>query len=158
LPTRVEASARAVGHLFTDGKPSARNSRTTWPWSSPQTMASTGRGQRRGRFPDYAATGNSFNGVVKGVLLSIADDKGEHLVSPEDALRVAMSAVKTFVAGSLPAAVQESLAISRIATQRTLTWPVPDTGPASRCLDPHCAEQCDQRQTARSACFGKSPQ
>jgi arylsulfatase len=41
--------------------------------------------------PDYGPTGNSFNGVVKGVLLSIADDKGEHLVSPEDALRVAMS-------------------------------------------------------------------
>jgi len=41
--------------------------------------------------PDYGPTGNSFNGVIKGVLLSIADDKGQHMVSPEDALRVAMS-------------------------------------------------------------------
>jgi arylsulfatase len=41
--------------------------------------------------PDYGATGNSFNGVVKGVQLSIADDKGEHVVSPEDAVRLAMA-------------------------------------------------------------------
>lgn len=41
--------------------------------------------------PDYGATGNAFNGVVKGVQLSIADDKGEHMVSPEDAVRLAMA-------------------------------------------------------------------
>jgi arylsulfatase len=41
--------------------------------------------------PDYGATGNSFNGVVKGVQLSIADDKGEHVVSPEDAVRLAIA-------------------------------------------------------------------
>ncbi len=41
--------------------------------------------------PDYDSTGNSFNGVIKGVLLSIADDKGQHMVSPEDAVRVAMA-------------------------------------------------------------------
>ncbi len=41
--------------------------------------------------PDYGPVGNAFNGVVKGVLLSIADDKGEHMVSPEDAVRVAMA-------------------------------------------------------------------
>src|SRR5713101_6264069 len=35
--------------------------------------------------PDYGATGNAFNGAVRGVQLSIADDKGEHVVSPEDA-------------------------------------------------------------------------
>jgi arylsulfatase A-like enzyme len=40
---------------------------------------------------DYGPTGNAFNGVVKGVQLSIADDKGEHLVSPEDAIRLAMA-------------------------------------------------------------------
>jgi len=40
---------------------------------------------------DYGSTGNAFNGVVKGVQLSIADDKGEHLVSPEDAVRLAMA-------------------------------------------------------------------
>ncbi len=41
--------------------------------------------------PDYGATGNAFNGAVRGVQLSIADDKGEHVVSPEDAVRVAMA-------------------------------------------------------------------
>ncbi len=41
--------------------------------------------------PDYGPTGNAFNGMVKGVHLSIADDKGEHLVSPEDAVRLAMA-------------------------------------------------------------------
>jgi arylsulfatase len=41
--------------------------------------------------PDYGTVGNQFNGVVKGVQLSIADDKGEHLVSPEDAIRLAMA-------------------------------------------------------------------
>jgi arylsulfatase len=41
--------------------------------------------------PDYGPVGNQFNGVVKGVQLSIADDKGEHLVSPEDAVRLAMA-------------------------------------------------------------------
>jgi arylsulfatase A-like enzyme len=41
--------------------------------------------------PDYGPTGNAFNGVIKGVQLSIADDKGEHMVSPEDAVRVAMA-------------------------------------------------------------------
>src|SRR5271165_5403669 len=41
--------------------------------------------------PDYGPVGNAFNGVVKGVLLSIADDKGEHMVSPEDAVRLVMA-------------------------------------------------------------------
>jgi arylsulfatase A-like enzyme len=41
--------------------------------------------------PDYGPTGNAFNGIVKGVQLSIADDKGEHMVSPEDAVRLAMA-------------------------------------------------------------------
>jgi arylsulfatase len=42
--------------------------------------------------PDYGPVGNGFNGTVKGVLLSIADDpnNSDHLVSPEVALRNAM--------------------------------------------------------------------
>jgi arylsulfatase len=42
--------------------------------------------------PDYGPVGNGFNGVVKGVLLSIADDprNAGHLVSPEEALRAAL--------------------------------------------------------------------
>jgi arylsulfatase len=43
--------------------------------------------------PDYGPRGNEFNGVVKGVQLAIKEDaeSAEHLVSPEDAMRVAMA-------------------------------------------------------------------
>lgn len=41
--------------------------------------------------PDYGPLGNGFNGKVKGVLLSIAEDKGDHQVDPEDAIRVALA-------------------------------------------------------------------
>ena len=42
--------------------------------------------------PDYGTVGNHFNGEVKGVQLSIADDpnNSDHLVKPEDAIRAAM--------------------------------------------------------------------
>jgi hypothetical protein len=43
--------------------------------------------------PDYGSQDNAFNGEVKGILLSIADDpaNADHLVTAEDALRVAMA-------------------------------------------------------------------
>jgi len=43
--------------------------------------------------PDYGPQGNAFNGTIKGVLLSIADDpsNSDHLVKAEDAIRVAMA-------------------------------------------------------------------
>jgi arylsulfatase A-like enzyme len=43
--------------------------------------------------PDYRSRGNHFNGVVKGVQLAIAEDAVslDHLVSPEEAVRIAMS-------------------------------------------------------------------
>jgi arylsulfatase len=42
---------------------------------------------------EYSSEGNAFNGEVKGVLLSIADDpvNSDHLVKPEDAIRVALA-------------------------------------------------------------------
>ncbi|MEQ9407658.1 MAG: arylsulfatase [Fuerstiella sp.] len=42
--------------------------------------------------PDYGPVGNGFNGEVRGVLLSIADDpnNSDHLVKPEDAIRAAL--------------------------------------------------------------------
>lgn len=42
--------------------------------------------------PDYGPVGNAFNGKVRGVLLSIADDanNSDHLVKPEDAIRAAL--------------------------------------------------------------------
>ena len=43
--------------------------------------------------PDYGPTGNAFNGEVKGVQLAIADaaESVDHLVDPEQALRIAMT-------------------------------------------------------------------
>ncbi len=42
---------------------------------------------------DYGPRGNEFNGTVRGVQIAIADaaENADHLVSPEDALRVAMA-------------------------------------------------------------------
>src|SRR5271165_5939839 len=43
--------------------------------------------------PDYGSRGNEFSGRVKGVQLAIAEDAAsvDHLVSPEDAIRIAMA-------------------------------------------------------------------
>jgi arylsulfatase len=43
--------------------------------------------------PDYGSRGNAFNGTVKGVQLAIgsAAESSDHLVSPEDAIRIAMA-------------------------------------------------------------------
>jgi len=43
--------------------------------------------------PDYGPQGNAFNGKVKGVQLAIAEaaETADHLVDPEDAIRVAMA-------------------------------------------------------------------
>ncbi len=42
--------------------------------------------------PDYGPVGNAFNGEVKGVQLSIADDpnNADHMVKPEDAINAAL--------------------------------------------------------------------
>jgi hypothetical protein len=43
--------------------------------------------------PDYQAARNAFNGRVKGVQLAIADaaQAEDHVVAPEEALRIAMA-------------------------------------------------------------------
>jgi len=43
--------------------------------------------------PDYGSRDNRFNGTVKGVQLAIADaaENADHLVKPEDAIRVALA-------------------------------------------------------------------
>jgi hypothetical protein len=43
--------------------------------------------------PDYGARGNEFNGRVKGVEIAIAEaaESHDHLVSPEDAVRIALA-------------------------------------------------------------------
>ena len=42
---------------------------------------------------DYGPRGNAFNGRVKGVQIATADaaENSDHLVSPEEALRIAMA-------------------------------------------------------------------
>lgn len=41
--------------------------------------------------PDYSSEGNAFNGKVKGVQLAIAEaaEDSDHLINPEDAIRMA---------------------------------------------------------------------
>ena len=43
--------------------------------------------------PDYGPRGNAFNGRVKGVQIAIADaaENSDHLVSPEEAIRIALA-------------------------------------------------------------------
>jgi arylsulfatase len=43
--------------------------------------------------PDYGPVGNRFNGRIRGVQIAIADaaENADHLVKPEDALRIAMA-------------------------------------------------------------------
>jgi arylsulfatase len=43
--------------------------------------------------PDYGSRGNEFSGHVNGVQLAIAEAAGsaDHLVSPEQAIRIAMA-------------------------------------------------------------------
>jgi arylsulfatase len=41
--------------------------------------------------PDYKPGDNAFKGKVKGVLLSIAEDDGKHVVDPADAIRMALA-------------------------------------------------------------------
>jgi hypothetical protein len=42
---------------------------------------------------DYGPRGNAFTGRVKGVQIAIAEaaENSDHLVSPEDAIRIAMA-------------------------------------------------------------------
>jgi arylsulfatase len=41
--------------------------------------------------PDYKPGDNAFNGKVKGVQLSIAEDDGKHVVDPVDAIHMALA-------------------------------------------------------------------
>jgi arylsulfatase len=79
--------------LYTDGKPVGEGTvgATLAMVFSADDGCDVGEDSGAAVSPDYGPVGNQFNGVVKGVQLSIADDKGEHLVSPEDAVRLAMA-------------------------------------------------------------------
>jgi hypothetical protein len=80
--------------LFVDGKPAGEGNvaLTQAMIFSADDGADVGEDSGAPVSPDYGPVGNAFNGTVKGVLLSIADDpkNSDHLVSPEDAIRAAM--------------------------------------------------------------------
>jgi arylsulfatase len=78
--------------LFVDGKPVGEG-----PIGMTQAMifsaddgCDVGEDTGAAVSPDYGPVGNHFNGEVKGVQLSIADDPNNHVVNPEDAIRAAM--------------------------------------------------------------------
>ena len=79
--------------LYTDGKPVGEGTvgATLAVVFSADDGCDVGEDSGAAVSPDYGPVGNAFNGVVKGVQLSIADDEGEHMVSPEDAVRLAMA-------------------------------------------------------------------
>ena len=79
--------------LYTDGRPVGEGTAgaTLAVVFSADDGCDVGEDSGAAVSPDYGPVGNAFNGVVKGVQLSIADDKGEHMVSPEDAVRLAMA-------------------------------------------------------------------
>lgn len=77
--------------LFVDGKPAGQGEipMTQAMIFSADDGCDVGEDSGAPVSPDYGPVGNSFNGDVRGVLLSIADDpnNADHLVNPEDALR-----------------------------------------------------------------------
>jgi arylsulfatase len=81
--------------LFVDGKAvgAGRVAATAAAVFSADDGCDVGRDTGAPVSEDYGPRGNAFNGEVKGVQLAIADaaDSADHMVSPDDAIRVAMA-------------------------------------------------------------------
>jgi arylsulfatase len=81
--------------LYVDGKPvgTGKVAATAPMIFSADDGCDVGRDTGSAVSQDYGPHGNAFNGVVKGVELAIAEaaESTDHLVSPEDAVRVAMA-------------------------------------------------------------------
>jgi arylsulfatase len=81
--------------LFIDGQKSGEGSvgATAAMVFSADDGCDVGRDTGAPVSPDYGPQGNEFNGTVRGVQLAIADaaESVDHLVSPEEALRIAMA-------------------------------------------------------------------
>lgn len=80
--------------LFVDGKPVGKG---TIPMTQAMIFSAddgcdVGEDSGAPVSPDYGPVGNGFNGTVKGVQLSIADDpkNSDHMVTGEDAIKAAM--------------------------------------------------------------------
>jgi arylsulfatase len=79
--------------LFVDGKPvgSCQVEATLAIIFSADDGCDVGQDTGAPVSPDYRPGDNAFNGQVKGVLLSIAEDTGGHVVDPKEAIRVALA-------------------------------------------------------------------
>jgi arylsulfatase A-like enzyme len=81
--------------LFIDGKKVGEGAveRTAMAVFSADDGCDVGRDSGAPVSPDYGPRGNEFNGVVKGVQLAIAEaaEHADHLVSPEEALHIALA-------------------------------------------------------------------
>jgi arylsulfatase len=81
--------------LFVDGKPAGAGkvAATAAMVFSADDGCDVGKDGGSAVSPDYGHHGNAFNGTVRGVELAIAKgaESLDHLVKPEDALRIAMS-------------------------------------------------------------------
>jgi arylsulfatase len=80
--------------LFVDGKPAGEGNipMTQAMIFSADDGCDVGEDSGAAVSPDYGPVGNAFNGEIKGVQMSIADDpnNSEHLIKPEDAVNAAM--------------------------------------------------------------------
>jgi arylsulfatase len=80
--------------LYTDGKKVGEGdvAATLATIFSADDGADVGEDSGSAVSPDYGTVGNAFNGEIKGVQLSIADDpnNSDHQVKPEDAINAAM--------------------------------------------------------------------
>jgi arylsulfatase len=81
--------------LYVDGKPagSTKVAATAAMVFSADDGCDVGHDSGSPVSPDYGPRGNAFSGVVKGVEIAIADaaENSDHLVVPEEAVRIAMA-------------------------------------------------------------------
>ena len=78
--------------LYYDGKPVGTGRvEITIPMAfSADEACDVGRDTGSPASPDYGPTGNSFTGTIDWVQIDIGDDSHDHLITPEDRLKVAM--------------------------------------------------------------------
>jgi arylsulfatase A-like enzyme len=89
------AGKGGTASLFIDGKKVGEGAvgATAMAVFSADDGLDVGRDTGASVSPDYGPRGNEFNGVVKGVQLAVAEaaEAADHLVAPEEALRIAMA-------------------------------------------------------------------
>lgn len=81
-----------VATLYVDGKPAGKGdvAHTLAGVFSADDGCDVGEDSGAPVSPDYGPVGNRFNGVIRGVQLSITDDADNHVVDPKTAIRAAL--------------------------------------------------------------------